>query len=424
MSKTGYCQIKPRGLVLKLTSLFSVLTVLAVGTPGCQSSPTLQSEIAKIVAPDQFSISRWEISSVSKVVDQSIDNKYHLTAEDSQVVVDYFAVMDKINSETSAIEAISSGVMKGDLASHVQALVDLEIQRDGLSGKAGAVLEIQLRAALTDAGIFNPLDGRLDLKSTFPPVQLTLQEPPKLLVISPRDKIEHLATITLNNGLSLDEIDKLETSVSTLHVSALVVDLGGIATYPSFVANRYGLRFALSTAAEEWLHQYFFFRPLGFRYVLEQLGVSEPDYIVTMNETLAGMVSNEIAGMLYDRYYASYYPSTGQQNGGGTASGFSFNTFMRETRLRTDSLLAEGQIEQAESYMEQQRLVLASHGYLIRKLNQAFFAFYGSYADQPGFENPIADNLKALRDKSADLASFVRKATSLTNPDQLAKAIE
>jgi hypothetical protein len=407
-----------------LTSCFFLLVVLVVGTAGCQTSPTIQNEIAKIVAPDQFSISRWEVSSLSTVVDQYIDKPFHVTSEDSQVVVDYFAVMDKINSGTSAIEAIASGVMAGDVAAHMQTLSDLEAQRDSLKGKAGAVLEAQLRATLTESGIYNPLDGVLSLRSTYPPVQLTLQEPPKLLVVSPRDKIEHLGTITLNNDLSLDAINQLESSVAELGVSALVVDLGGIATYPSFVANRYGLRFALSTAAEEWLHQYFFFRPLGFRYVLEQLGFSEPDYIVTMNETLAGMVSDEIADRLYDRYYAAYYPTAVQPSGGGTPSGFNFNAFMHETRLQTDSLLAQGQIDQAEAYMEQQRLILAYHGYLIRKLNQAFFAFYGSYADQPGFENLIADNLKSLREKSTGLAAFVWKATSLTNPDQLAQAIK
>ena len=87
-------------------------------------------------------------------------------------------------------------------------------------------------------------------------------------------------------------------------------------------------------------------------------------------------------------------------------------------------MLAQGEITQAEDYMEQQRLILASHGYLIRKLNQAYFAFYGSYADQPGFENPIADNFTALRAKSVSLAAFVKKASDFTNPDELAQAVK
>jgi hypothetical protein len=339
------------------------------------------------------------------------------------VVVDYFDIMSRINSEQQAIEAITSGVTSGDLNPHLTALLNLETQRDILAAQAEFVLEAQLRATLNSLGIYNPLDSTLNLKSTFPPAKLRLQEPPKLLVVSPRGQIARLTTITLNNNMSLDDIAKLEDAVSGLDVSALVVDLGGIATYPSFVANRYGLQFALSTAVEEWLHQYFFFRPLGFRYVLEQIGFNEPDYIVTMNETLAGMVSDEVANVIYNKYYASYFPPALSSGGGGVTSGFNFNTFMRNTRLTADSMLVQGQIMQAESYMEQQRLILASHGYLIRKLNQAFFAFYGSYADTPGFENPIADDLTALRNKSDTLAAFVEKASAFTNPDELASAV-
>jgi hypothetical protein len=126
-----------------------------------------------------------------------------------------------------------------------------------------------------------------------------------------------------------------------MDVSALVVDLGGIATYPSFVANRYGLQFAISTAVEEWLHQYLFFRPLGFLYGLKEAGFEQPDYIVTMNETLAGMVSEEAASIIYDKYYASYY-ATSLANSGESDSDFDYNTFMHETRLTADALLAEG----------------------------------------------------------------------------------
>jgi hypothetical protein len=330
--------------------------------------------------------------------------------------------MDKINAEQQAIEAITSGVTSGDVNTHLNALRILQQQRDSLATQAEFVLESQVRATLNSLGIYNPLDGILGLKSTFPPVKLRLQEPPKLLVVSPRGQIERLATVTLNNNMSLNDINKLEDAVSALGVSALVVDLGGIATYPSFVANCYGLQFALSTAVEEWCHQYLFFRPLGFRYGLEEMGFNEPDYIVTMNESLAGMVSDEVASVIYNKYYASYYPPASSSV--GDTSGFKFDTFMHDTRLQVDSMLAQGQVTQAEAYMEQRRLILAAHGYLIRKLNQAFFAFYGSYADQPGFENPIADNLTTLRDKSATLAAFLEQASGFTNPDELAQAVQ
>jgi hypothetical protein len=70
---------------------------------------------------------------------------------------------------------------------------------------------------------------------------------------------------------------------------------------------------------------------------------------------------------------------------------------MRETRLRTDDLLGAGDIDGAEAWMEQRRVELQDHGYYIRKLNQAFFAFNGSYGDSPSSVSPIAPQLWALR---------------------------
>ena len=43
-----------------------------------------------------------------------------------------------------------------------------------------------------------------------------------------------------------------------------------------------------------------------------------------------------------------------------------------------------GDIEGAEVYMEEQRLIFLQNGYGIRKLNQAYFAFYGAYGAVPG----------------------------------------
>jgi len=404
--------------------IFAMLLLPALLVSGCRTSPTLENQLNGIVAPYGFSIFNWEVKSLSQEISQVFSGTDKAQPDQSQVVVDYFAIMDKINAEEQTIEDITSGVTSGDVTAHLNTLLTLEQQRDSLATQAQFVLESQVRATLNSLGIYNPLDCILSLKSTFPPVLLRLQEPPKLLVVSPLGNISRLATIPLNNNMSLDNINKLEDAVSALGVSALVVDLGGIATYPSFVANRYGLQFALNTAVEEWFHQYLFFRPLGFRYGLEEMGFNEPDYIVIMNETLAGIVSDEVANIIYNTYYASYYPPASSSGGDTAPPTFNFNSFMRNTRLTVDSMLAQGQISQAKTYMEQQRLILVAHGRQIRKLNQAFFAFYGSYADQPGFENPIADNLTTLRDKSATLAAFVEQASGFTNPNELAQAVK
>src|SRR4029078_2513705 len=88
---------------------------------------------------------------------------------------------------------------------------------------------------------------------------------------------------------------------------------------------------------------------------------------------------------------------------------FDFRAFMRDTRAQTESLLTDGRVDDAEAYMRTRRDELAQHGYQIRKLNQAYFALYGSYGD--GFAasptNPIPGLLHQLRDKSGSLAEFI-----------------
>jgi hypothetical protein len=94
---------------------------------------------------------------------------------------------------------------------------------------------------------------------------------------------------------------------------------------------------------------------------------------------------------------------------------------MRETRIRVDELLAQGKIEEAEAYMEQRRQVLVAHGHVIRKLNQAYFAFHGAYADQPGAagEDPIGPAVWELFARSPDLNTFLHRVAGVTTLEQL-----
>jgi hypothetical protein len=100
---------------------------------------------------------------------------------------------------------------------------------------------------------------------------------------------------------------------------------------------------------------------------------------------------------------------------------------MRATRLTVDRLLAEKKIEAAERYMEERRVFFWENGYLIRKLNQAYFAFHGAYADQPGGaagEDPVGAAVRALRDQSATLAAFVNTISWMSSFEDLQRAVD
>ncbi len=100
---------------------------------------------------------------------------------------------------------------------------------------------------------------------------------------------------------------------------------------------------------------------------------------------------------------------------------------MHETRVHADELLAEGKIDEAETYMEARRQIFWQNGYLIRKLNQAYFAFYGAYADVPGGaagEDPVGPAVRALRAQSKSLADFVNTIAWMTSFEQLQQAVK
>jgi hypothetical protein len=228
--------------------------------------------------------------------------------------------------------------------------------------------------------------------------------------------------IVLQQEVKVEEMEQIEGEVDTLGVSSIVVELGGFGgTYPAFVTNEASLRFTVDAATEEWLHQYLFFKPLGFRYVLDVIGVARNYEVATMNETVASMIGKEIGGMVAE----SYYPDLkSDEDEPGKKPGFDFDREMREVRRAVDEYLARGEIEQAEEFMEEKRQYLASKGYHIRKLNQAYFAFYGAYADRPTSISPIGDELKRLREQSASLKEFLATVSSMTGHEDLLESLE
>ena len=402
---------------LKLIACMSLLLVCLFGG-GCAPTQDFDSCLEIIVEPYRLSIVEWEAEVLFDEANQWKFGRSEKIDDEVYLVTEYFSFVERIEILESEIEAVNSGNGQGDLSSHEAELNRLQEQRAALQETVERIIERQIRETLAQLGIFNPVDEYIRLKVGFPPLNFKLETPPYLLVISPRDRIDSIREITLLPSLSLEEIEDIEAAVDKLGVSSLVVELGGYgATYPSFVANDASLRFTIDTATEEWLHQYLAFKPLGFLYLLDLTGVSRNYEIATMNETVASMVSKEIGSILYEKYYSSDENIYSRNQGAG--SGFDFSQEMGEIRRAVDKYLARGEIEQAEEYMEQKRHYLASMGYHIRKLNQAYFAFHGTYADSPTSISPIGVELKELRSKSASLRDFLNTVAVMTSRQNL-----
>jgi len=99
---------------------------------------------------------------------------------------------------------------------------------------------------------------------------------------------------------------------------------------------------------------------------------------------------------------------------------------MHTTRVTVDALLAEGRVEDAEAYMAERRAFFHAHGHPIRKINQAYFAFYGGYQGEDNFgtagEDPIGPAIAALRAQSGSIARFLAVIRGITTREALLAA--
>ena len=279
-------------------------------------------------------------------------------------------------------------------------------------------IEATVSAVLSDLGLgsYGPVD--------YPPVDIRLDDPPSVVVTSPRHAISRGDEALVTPGLSVIEREGIEDALlAGADLSALVSDIGGVATYPAIVRSGLPLRYMLQTAAHEWLHHYLVVHltPLGLR-------TYRSNEMLAINETLADLAGREIGDLAYVRLGGVIEPPPSPQpstvKGEGDERRFEFGREMRATRLRVDDLLAEGRIEEAESYMEARRRVFVENGYHLRKINQAYFAFAGTYAEQPESSNPVGEGMRLLRSAAPDLRTFIVAVSGIGSPESFAALVD
>jgi len=422
----NYIVVLPVIPAMKKKKVFLVIIVclLLCITVGCATPGSFESHLNDIIGSYRFSIARWEIEALSYEIEDFIFGGEDVTADDSPLVLEYFSLSQQIGDIEWQMEF--GGLQADEIKALKEEMTALQAQKNGIEDSVEKVIEQQIRKTLAQMGIYNPLDSQLNLDISFPPVNFELEQPPHLLIVSPRESIERIKEIPLVQDITMEEREEIEAAIDELGVSSIVVGLGGMATYPSFVIDTAGLQFTINVAIEEWLHQYLFFRPLGFLYAMHLTGAFPNSDIAVMNETLVGIVRDEIGSVLYQKYYQPYLEEAAQAAALSQSEEeeFDFYKEMREIRLAVDDYLAQGEAEEAEAFMEEKRLFLASKGYYIRRLNQAYFAFYGTYAASPTSVNPIGTELKTLREQTDSLAEYLNTVAAMNNRQDLQKSIE
>jgi hypothetical protein len=411
-----------RRLLLLAAICLLILTILGGSIP--QPPQTVSQKAQVFTQGIGFDFIGWTLDALSlKLFDFALGASAYMTPEGRHRLV--LVYMDLVQQIQKAEREVRSAYTDPNVANPEVAtaatrkrLEELYAQRNRVAPLAENILQGQLNSIASDMGLV--VGGQ-----AIPPVLFHSTPLPLQLTISPRDVIRRDADISLSPDLTLDQQVELEERVDkALDVSSLVVRIGGIGVYPTMVDQTSNLNWLSEVIAHEWIHNFLTLRPLGISYM-------ESPELRTMNETTASIAGIEIGRMLLERYYPEMVPPPAAGSSGTTPApdpnAFNFNKEMHTTRVKVDQLLAEGKVEEAEDYMEQRRQLFWENGYGIRKLNQAYFAFHGAYADEPlgaAGEDPVGAAVRALRAQSPSLTHFLNQISWMTTFEQLQQAVE
>lgn len=376
----------------------AAIAVLILGLTR-QSPRSPNDLVADATSGEHFSLGRFEIAHLLDglfgEVGALIRGQADRGADADRILERYFALGDEIRALERAPDADASP------------LADLRAQRRALENRAERILERRIAAAFRAAGFSRPLPWFGGQEILWPPVAVELSRPPRVLAVSPRDEIRLLTTPLLSPDLGDEQVHRIEASIEADgRFSAFVDRIGGIATYPAIVLDSGSYTAAVTIAAHEWVHHYLYFYPLGASFFAS-------DDLRTINETVADIVGDEIAALVFAASPRLDAPAERPDRSESDA-------VLNQLRRDVDGLLADGRIAEAEALMEEVRRELAArHGRFFRRLNQAFFAFKGIYGDRPESSSPIGPLLRELRARSDSLGDFVASVREVESVAEL-----
>lgn len=411
---------------------FWIALSLALLGGSARSDRNPADQLRRFTAPIEFDFVGWTLGALGvKLGQDSVGEVGYLAEADrTDLIRRYLDLLDRAGRLQGDIERLYAdpAVADPESASLVERTTLAELRREIVALKPGAeaILQEQASVVLADGDLTN-------LGAPFPPVAFHMSKLPLGLVVSPRTAIRQEALITLLPDLTIEEQVALEQAIeSQLGLSALVVQIGGIGTYPTMVEETTALDWLAEVVIHEWTHNYLTLRPLGLSYD------ASPE-TRTMNETTANLIGKVFGRALIERYYPERLPpapvepqppAEAESEPPGAPPeppAFDFNAEMHATRVEVDRLLAEGMVEEAEDYMERRRQRLVEHGYIIRRLNQAYFAFHGAYADSPqgaAGADPVGEAVRELWARSESPAAFLRTMAWMNSFGDLERALE
>ncbi len=432
----GQAALRWKTLAGKLIAALLVL-LYSLSLLGSSAVPAAQVErlqLAALTSGWDWDFIRWEAGAISqKLRSQAVQPIRQLAAlERAALVRSYLDSAQQIGAVEWQLDQVyaqpapadsgaATGVPAADTARQAQRLeARLTVLREQQTLVRPAVEQI-IETQVGDVLAQQQISGD---RRHFPPVWFTFTEPPRKLIVSPRDRIATSYYAMLRPDLPAEQRAQIEDAIQDEHnQSAYVTQIGGLGAYPTIVTDQAPLPWVLSTVAHEWVHNYLTLFPLGLHY-------NSSSDLTILNETVADIAGDEIGAQVLATAYPELVrefpgkdqpaPSPADPN---APPPFDFNLEMRHTREVVDLFLHYGRVQDAEEYMQIRRQLFAENGYPLRKLNQAYFAFHGSYGTGAAATTPIGPKLQRLRAALPDLRTFLQTVRWFTSETDLDEAL-
>lgn len=378
------------------------LTVVPAAAVGIVAGILLSTFINRgPLAEYEYHLWRWEAENIASNAFTRLGIADAPSGETSEEALEqYFGLTSQIRA---ALQSPEPDLALVETLTNERATYENDVER---------LIESRIGEAVVESGLDRGLPLFNDFRITWPPVDIELTNPPQVLIRSPRDEIQRAGDTLLKNDLTLSDVEAIESETDDDDTVSLVVSIGGLAAYPAIVRDDRAYTSILDTSAHEWVHHYLNFYPLG-----ETWGQGGEAH--TLNETTASVAGREIANLVNRNHPVDLPEGADGRAPAAPAPTVDFNEEMRSLRQEVDALLADGKVEEAEALMDERRDYLSENGIEIRKINQAYFAFYGTYADLPQSSDPIGPKIERVWELTGDVGVFLRAMREVTSVEEL-----
>ncbi len=394
---------KPKWLVLAiLITLFSALPFFVIIT-----TSLFESQLEKY----EYKLWLWEATYLPSALASNFQRVDPSNDEHQKTVLAYFKLTSILRTELSKP------------TSDKKILAELIIEREQHEDSVEHFIQSLLHNTIQEKQLTTGFPFLKKVQFVWPPIAIELETPPLLLVRSARKQITRKGDTLLKPGLSEETIISIENEMDSHETVSLIVPIGGLATYPSSILDLRTYSTVLQTAAHEWIHHYLAFYPLGRNYWKSQR-------FQEINETTANIVGKAIAKAVEEKTPLSFpnnldgrISSVQKQ-----ATTINFSEELQRLRQEVDQLLIEGDISNAELLMFESQKILNQNGFNVRKINQAYFAFYGTYTDLPQSSSPLGPKIKEIwKLTQRDIRTFLtimREVSKVTDLDETITALK